>query len=377
MLSKLNNSRFARLVASLVLTIAAILIVSLTLDGMDQAVYGVALTFIGSLAFQILYDLLDLKLMRRSFFAFVRAMLFWALALASAFMSFMLAAAGDIDPVGSTLVKNTLISAFTIAPSVNALVYTIGAQKHSKHALVLIYPIFSILIAVPMGLICALLIQLDATIFGSLAPAAMVIITLLITLSRQRKRGLIFVKARSEDVSEKAKATPNVSSNTTSNAGSNDKSYDDNDTDYDDNDTDDRIPDFTHSELKDIIESHYLNNSSQPIGSFSLDTDFSISECDPISGIVIHVSESLRYTSSLSRSSDEITKVELDDIKNYYTYTWKNELNSISRSIANDVSQRLPELNKEYRGYENFIEKRISVKIVQSGITNLDSFTVI
>lgn len=322
MLSKLNNSRLARLITSLVLTIAVTLTVSLTLDGIDQAIYGIALTFIGSLAFQILYDLLDFKLMQKSFFAFVRAILFWILTLISTFMSFMLASIGSADPDGSSFLKISLILALTVAPSVNALVYTVGAQKRAKHSLVVIYPVFSILISIPMGIICVLLIQLNAPIFGALAPAAMVVITLLMTLSKQRKKGLIFVKTRDTDVSEKSAPAPN----TPKSVAASNADFDDGD---DEDETDDRTPDFSHSELIDIIESHYPN-SSWSFGSFSLDTSFSTTQCDPIGGIVIYVSESLEYTSALSLPHDEITASELERVKDHYRYAWKNELNSIS-----------------------------------------------
>lgn len=365
MINKLKSSRFARLLASLALTVVAILVAVLAFGDNDQAAYGMALTFIVSFLFQIICDLLDSSLMRKTFFAFLRTLLFWVITAIAIFVSFMLSMSGDTDPEEVSFIGNVFIWALTLAPTLTALVYTIAAQKGSSRGLVVLYPFISILAAVPMGLVCTLLVQLSADIFGTLAPAAMAILVLILTIKRHRDRGNIF-----KEKTQKNTSAPQSSATT---EGLN-EAYE-----PEDEDEDDRHGDNGHwlnECIKDCIQMNRPFDVS-PCYDISIDLDFHFNSLEIRNNqieIGISVDESLRVCRSGSYSNDEITRSELSSIKSSYS-SLNGDYNRLARTVADTVKNKIPELNEEYY-YDEYLGKGVKVNIKRSGI-DLDHLTVV
>lgn len=361
MINKLKSSRFTRLLVSLAFTVVAILVAVLAFGENDQAAYGMALTFIVSFLFQIICDLLDSSLMRKSFFAFLRTLLFWVITAVAIFVSFMLSMSGDADPEEVSFIGNIFIWALTLAPTLTALVYTIAAQKGSSRALVVLYPFISILAAVPMGLVCTLLVQLSADIFGTLAPAAMAILVLILTIKRHRDRGNIF-----KEKSQNSTPTPQSSAQAES-------------LEPDEDHEDDRHDDNGHW-LNECIEDCIQTNRPldvSPCYDISIDLDFHFNSLEIRHNqieIEISVDESLRVCRSGSSSNDEITRSELSSIKSSYS-SLNGDYNRLARTVADTVKNKLPELNEEYY-YDEYLGKGVKVRIKPSGI-DLDSYTVV
>lgn len=301
--------------------------------------------------------------MRKSFFAFLRSLLFWAITAVAIFVSFMLSMSGDADPEEVSFIGNVLIWALTLAPTLTALVYTIAAQKGSSRALVVLYPFISILAAVPMGLVCTLLVQLSADIFGTLAPAAMAILVLILTIKRHRDRGNIF-----KEKTQKSTSAPQSSATT---EGLNEA--------YEPEEEDDRRSDDGHwlnECIKDCIQTNRPFDVS-PCYDISIDLDFHFNSLeikhDQIE-IEISVDESLRVCRSGSYSNDEITRSELSSIKSSYS-SLNGDYNRLARTVADTVKNKIPELNEEYY-YDQYLGKGVKVRIKPSGI-DLDSYTVV
>lgn len=367
MIDKLKSSRFARLLASLAFTVVAILVAVLAFGENDQVAYGVALTFIVSFLFQIIYDLLDSSLTRKSFFAFLRSLLFWIITAVAIFVSFMLSMSGDADPEEVSFIGNVLIWALTLAPTLTALVYTIAAQKGSSRASVVLYPFISILAAVPMGLVCTLLVQLSTDVFGTLAPAAMAILVLILTIKRHRDRGNIF--------KEKDQNSTSVSQSSTTTEGLN-EAYE-SEEDDEEEEEDDRQGDSGHwlnECIKDCIFAGGPFDVS-PCYDIKIEADVSYNSIEVKRyevEIGIYVSESVRVCRSGACSNDEITRSEYESIKSSYSSL---NYNRLAHNIADTVANKLPELNEEYY-YDEYLGKRIKVNVKRSGI-DLSGFTVV